>query len=103
MYPNLKYYLTAAVFFAVVILGCCVALWWMSKRFRTRRVWRVGFPLFFLLGAFANLCRCVIYRVSWQWGGTSVLIVFTGFSWAISMILCLWCIGSFLFDKKEDD
>lgn len=103
MYPNLKYYLIAAAFFAVVILGCCIALWWMNKRFRNRRVWRVFAPLVFLCLAFVELCRCVIYRVSWQWGGTSVLIAFTGFSWAISMLLCLWCVGSLLFEKKEDD
>ena len=103
MYPNLKYYLLAAAFFAAVMLGCCIALWRMNKRFRTRRVWRICVPLFFLVGAFANLCRCVIYRASWMGGGPSVLIAFTGFSWAISMVLCLWCVGSLLFEKKEDD
>ena len=100
---NLKYYLIAAVFFAVVILVCCIALWRMSKRFQNRRVWRVRFPLIFLGLAFVELLRCVLCRVSWQWGGTSVLIAFTGFSWAISMLLFLWCIGSLLFDEKEDD
>ena len=102
MYPNLRYYLIAAVFFAVVILGCCAALWWMSKHFRERCVWRVCYSLLFLSFALIDLCRCVIHRASWMGGGTSALIAFTGFCWGISMMLCLWCVGSLLFEKKED-